>query len=785
MQFNKLLIGLVAGFILAAGATVYAGQVTIPTAPSAGYVPVSNANGTYSPTFGISVATTTTTIWLDGNRTDSYTANGTQQYPFKTISAANAAVVAAGYPSVTYYMAPGTYTQQSLTMPNIPMVIHADGSSIIMLSGAAVGAGTITFPSDITFDDPVIFGNISFTNTSLTNPHNMIDPLVVGNVTYAGLATFTNGSIIDQNQVQFPFLSQTASSTLTVLPGAVANFLGSGVFAVINNQGFLNLNDAEQVVATSSRYAIDSSTAGSQLAVSGGTFFNYGTGGGINCANSAPLMMTNELSSFSLDVGVGTPATNAISCGNAYSLVSTYIASDFLGNRYYATGTPSTLSSFSQAQLSVEGNSYLNVLPNARTGFGTANPQTEVDILGTASTTNLYVAGLSNLIGGLTSYASTTIGNGTQAGGLTVSGGATTTGNQYVVGTITSGSSTLQRPVYPLQVFTSGASNAIAGISSGLDGGAQNPNLILQQWSGVSNGYHGDAITTAGAGDMDFLTSGYGPIGSEAFTSRLYIQNAGNAGFGSTTPTSNLSVQNNYGSTNATLFSVASSTASNGSTANTLFTIGPTITKDYGQFIVYPANSVSYGISTLANSSNGSQTIAGVAWSGNLTLQTPNVSGVAWPNQLVLNGSNGNVGVGTSTPFAQLSIATPNGSNGALQTLFAIASSTQQGATTTLFSVSNTGHIIASSTTPTLSSCGTSPSSTGDDTHGTVTVGATGTGCTITFATPFAADPVVLVTPETGSIVNTFSYTHSTTGIVVTQSGLGGNKFDYWVIGTR
>ncbi|MCC7500426.1 hypothetical protein IT396_01330, partial [Candidatus Nomurabacteria bacterium] len=36
-----------------------------------------------------------------------------------------------------------------------------------------------------------------------------------------------------------------------------------------------------------------------------------------------------------------------------------------------------------------------------------------------------------NFNGGLTSYASTTIGAGTQAGGLTISGGATTTGNAY------------------------------------------------------------------------------------------------------------------------------------------------------------------------------------------------------------------------------------------------------------------------------------------------------------------------------------------------------------------
>ena len=46
---------------------------------------------------------------------------------------------------------------------------------------------------------------------------------------------------------------------------------------------------------------------------------------------------------------------------------------------------------------------------------------------------------LTQFNGGLTAYASSTIGNGTQAGGLTISGGATTTGNSYVVGTLSTG----------------------------------------------------------------------------------------------------------------------------------------------------------------------------------------------------------------------------------------------------------------------------------------------------------------------------------------------------------
>lgn len=70
---------------------------------------------------------------------------------------------------------------------------------------------------------------------------------------------------------------------------------------------------------------------------------------------------------------------------------------------------------------------------------------------------------------------------------------------------------------------------------------------------------------------------------------------------------------------------------------------------------------------------------------------------------LIRNGANNtestiqngdSIGIGTTTPFAKLSIATAPGANGSQSTLFVIASSTQQGATTTLFSVSSQGNVV-------------------------------------------------------------------------------------------
>jgi trimeric autotransporter adhesin len=90
-------------------------------------------------------------------------------------------------------------------------------------------------------------------------------------------------------------------------------------------------------------------------------------------------------------------------------------------------------------------------------------------------------------------------------------------------------------------------------------------------------------------------------------------------------------------------------------------------------------------------------TIIGTGFNGalvdapaNSTSNFTNISNVFFG--LNTSATNFTAGVGTTSPFAQFSIATPNGSNGSLSTLFAIASSTAT-ATTTLFSINNAGLI--------------------------------------------------------------------------------------------
>ena len=82
-------------------------------------------------------------------------------------------------------------------------------------------------------------------------------------------------------------------------------------------------------------------------------------------------------------------------------------------------------------------------------------------------------------------------------------------------------------------------------------------------------------------------------------------------------------------------------------------------------------------------------------------------------------------------------------------------------------------------TAPALTSCGTSPSISGTDVAGTVTMG-TGlpTGCTIAFNTAYNAVPYCTVTWMATPLA-TQSYTVSTSQIVLTQTATNSNAVVY------
>lgn len=79
------------------------------------------------------------------------------------------------------------------------------------------------------------------------------------------------------------------------------------------------------------------------------------------------------------------------------------------------------------------------------------------------------------------------------------------------------------------------------------------------------------------------------------------------------------------------------------------------------------------------------------------------------------------------------------------------------------------GHINTSSRAsqkPVLSTCGTAPSFTGNDTALRLTTGSAATTCTITFGVPYVIAPACVITPEGAAVQPT--YTVSITAIAMT-----------------
>lgn len=108
-----------------------------------------------------------------------------------------------------------------------------------------------------------------------------------------------------------------------------------------------------------------------------------------------------------------------------------------------------------------------------------------------------------------------------------------------------------------------------------------------------------------------------------------------------------------------------------------------------------------------------------------------------------------------------------------------------QASTSTSFAhvaISTSGHFITGGSTPTISSCGVTPSGSvlGDDNVGVITIGGgVVTACTITFASTWGVVPVCVFDPDS-AIVFAGPTTKSASAVTFTLSAnLGGGVVEY------
>ncbi len=335
---------------------------------------------------------------------------------------------------------------------------------------------------------------------------------------------------------------------------------------------------------------------------------------------------------------------------------------------------------------------------------------------------------LTQFTGGLTAYASSTIGNGTATGGLTISGGATTTGNAYFGGKIGIGTTS---PLYPLDIVGNGAGQDVevdirSTSATGYAGILLNENntdhysQIFRTNSGNSN--------YGGANALNLYNSDNAPITFFTFgTEKARLSGTGFFGIGTTTPSASLAVQGNQfiagnitsTSSVANIFPYASTTAftSSGSayfaTGSGKVGIGTTTPN-------YPLSLYSSGDTFLSVSRSGSNSYAAVRLQnafdgGGMDIGLKNdatnsfyihdisadtnivrVDDNARANSLTIRSTNdtlGTVGIGTTTPWAQLAVTS-------LGTATGYAFATADSNNSTKFVIQDNGAVGIGTTSP-------------------------------------------------------------------------------------
>lgn len=348
---------------------------------------------------------------------------------------------------------------------------------------------------------------------------------------------------------------------------------------------------------------------------------------------------------------------------------------------------------------------------------------------------------------GIIVNATSTIGNGNQNGGLTISGGSTTTLNAYFASNIGIGTTSPGSLLSLANVanFTTATSTfySTGGINLG-------SGCFALTGTCLTTGSLGLTGTT---GQVAYFSGTNTAVG----TSTLFISTARNVGIANIAPTRTLDVTGTGAISTSLAIGGATigadalgvtGTASFSSTVTgqNLVTNGVLQLNTNGGTDLFASGGGEVRFRSVGNHTNAfflTATGAAVAQLGQLdaaapVAQTLQVQGVAagtsntaganftinasrgtgtgasgtilfnvFPagstgttqnfattTALTILGTNGNVGIGTTSPFAKLSVHANNGETNT--TLFAIASSTAV-ATTTLFSVSNTGAITGGS----------------------------------------------------------------------------------------